>query len=269
MNPSTLWTAIMCITGLLLFGSNDAHALVTLAGTRLIFDGRFQEATIDVSNPGSDSVLIQAWIEGVKEGRATTQDLPFVLTPHLSQIPAQGKQVLRVLYEGVGVPTDRESLLHLYVLEIPRRSLAAQQLNIAVRQRINVFYRPNGFPGDPAGMTESLRWQFEDVDRGALRVTNPTPFHASLLNIAFNGVEISKDVMLEPFSEQLLRVPEQVAATSGEGVLRFKALTDYGGQREFCAAFFGPAAFTARLLTDGAHAAPIPPSPLSPLIGKC
>ena len=36
-------------------------------------------------------------------------DLPFALTPHLVRIPAKGKQTLRLLYEGIGMPQDRES----------------------------------------------------------------------------------------------------------------------------------------------------------------
>lgn len=232
MKASMVSAIVKCVLAMLF--CLDAHAVVSLAGTRLVFDGRFREATIDVSNPGREQVLIQAWIADGRADPSTSHDLPFVLTPPLAQLPGQGKQTLRVLYEGVGMPTDRESLLHLYVLEVPRRSAALQQLNIAVRQRINVFYRPPGLAGDPSDVPVRLIWHRDAQDSDVLHVRNPTPFHVSLLNIAFNGSEIREDLLLAPFSEHAIGLSGPV----GQGRLRFKALTDYGGQREFCAQVF-------------------------------
>jgi len=242
----------MCLVALLVpLWACPAQAVVSLGGTRLVFDGRFREAILDVSNPGQAQVLIQAWIAKPGAAPSAQADLPFVLTPHLAQIPAMGRHRLRVLYEGVGMPLDRESLLHLYVLEVPRRSEARQQLNIAVRQRINVFYRPKGLAGDPADVPLRLRWQRGTPDSHTLSVRNPTPFHASLLNIAFNGVEVSEDLMIEPFSERLLplpkTLPEGLSRLAGEGCLSFKALTDYGGQRDFSTQGHDSEPFTARL----------------------
>ena len=262
MKGAMKWTVVLCIVALL--GGREAQAVVALAGTRLVFDGQYREATIEVSNPGSALALIQAWIDGATTGQPANRNLPFVLTPHLVQIPAQGRQLLRVLYQGRGMPTDRESLLHLYVLEVPRRSEAMQQLNIAVRQRINVFYRPPGLADDPAQSTERLVWMPEDVARGVLKVRNPTPFHVALLSIVFNGTEISEDLMLEPFSEHVFQLPENLTGRAGQGSLGFKALTDYGGQRDFCADGIDTRPFTARLRAAGAHSHP----PHS-LIGKC
>ncbi|MFJ5295004.1 molecular chaperone [Pseudomonas sp. NPDC088368] len=236
---------MICFIALLAGG--EAQAVVSLGGTRLVFDGRFREATLDVSNPGSGPVLIQAWIENPKADQAAPVDLPFVLTPHLTQISAQGRQTLRVLYEGVGMPQDRESLLHLYVLEVPRRSHAPQQMTIAVRQRINVFYRPKGLDGDPADVPQSLRWQRSMQDSDVLHVRNPTAFHAALLKITFGGVQIQEDLMLEPFSERSLRLPGGLTRAVGTGCLHFKALTDYGGQRGFSALSQGSEPFMARL----------------------
>jgi len=243
----------------MVFFSSEAQALVSLAGTRLIFDGRFPEATIEVSNRGNAQVLIQAWLADTGSPQPAEPQLPFVVTPHLAQLPAQGKQALRVMYEGVGMPIDRESLLHLYVLEVPRRSEAPQQLTIAVRQRINVFYRPEGLSGDPAEAPQNLAWQWMPLDRSTLRVRNPTPFHVVLQHIAINDIEVSEDLMLEPFAERSLPVPDRASAHVAFGTLTFKALTDYGGQRDFCAQAQETLPFNARLRMPGAQST----------IGKC
>lgn len=259
------WCAVLALI------SCQAQAVVSLAGTRLVFDGRFREATIEVSNPGDTQVLIQAWLSAPpadlhpdsgadpRADKTTPMNLPFVLTPHLAQLPAKGRQVLRVLYEGSGMPVDRESLLHLYVLEVPRRSEAKQQLSIAVRQRINVFYRPEGLAGDPADAPQTLTWQWLATNRSQLLVRNPTPFHVSLLGLAIDGTKVSAELMLGPFSHRSLTLPSPLIQRVTQATLRFNALTDYGGQREFCAAIPDSTPFSARLSTPGAH----------PPIGKC
>jgi P pilus assembly chaperone PapD len=257
-----------CLSGILLvLISGLAHGAVSLSGTRLIFDGRYNEATIEVSNRGDSEALIQAWLNTPRaddqpdEGRSA--DLPFALTPHLARLPAQGKQTLRLLYEGIGLPRDRESMLHLYVLEIPRRSPAAQRLSIAIRQRINVFYRPAGLTGDPADAAQKLIWQHAPSTEATLSVHNPTPYHVSLQDLRINGVEVADYRLLPPFSDASLTLPA-LGATAGTGgtvpeTLSFKAMTDYGGQRDHCAPFQGAQPFTVPLRTPDSHS----------LIGKC
>ncbi|RJX81538.1 molecular chaperone [Pseudomonas sp. LS-2] len=252
-----IWKTVVC--ALVAFFSSDAVAVVSLAGTRLIFDGRFPEAAIEVGNPGSDQVLIQAWLADANAPPGGKSTLPFVVTPHLAQLPAKGRQMMRVLYEGVGMPIDRESLLHLYVLEVPRRSEANQRLSIAVRQRINVFYRPKGLTGDPAQAAQMLAWHWRAAGRGTLSVRNPTPFHVVLQRLALNGIEVTEDLMIKPFSERTLPVTGSVSDQAASGSLNFKALTDYGGQREFCANVLTDTPFNARLRRPGAQSS----------IGKC
>jgi P pilus assembly chaperone PapD len=242
----------------LLFGAfvafcGVAQGAVSLAGTRLIFDGRFSEASIEVSNRRDSLTLIQAWLADPRATQASPVDLPFAVTPHLARLPARGKQSLRLLYEGTGMPQDRESMLHLYVLEIPRRSEAAQQMSIAIRQRINVFYRPKGLPGNPADAAQALSWQWPSRGEHGLVVRNPTPFHVSLQNIRVDGVEISEYHLLSPFSSASLALPPTVAKGPSRGSLFFNALTDYGGQRDYCAGFQGNAPFSVPLRTPDSH----------------
>lgn len=134
------------LTAVLLTSGLAAHGAVSLSGTRLVFDGRYREVTLEVRNRGKSEALLQAWLSDAADDDDTpgelSKALPFVVTPPLSRLPVGGRQTLRVLYQGTGMPQKHESLLHLYVLEIPRRQDGAGQLNIAVRQRINVFYRP-------------------------------------------------------------------------------------------------------------------------------
>ena len=218
-----------------------AHGAVSLSGTRLVFDGRFVEASLEARNRDDREVLLQVWLTDGRQGDDSPDAaLPFVVTPHLLHLPAHGREQLRLLYQGQGMPTERESLLHLYALEIPRRAEGAQQLNIALRQRINVFYRPKDLPGDPALAPQALQWQ--QHSDGVLQLRNPTPFHTTLQDIRINGVQLSDYLLLAPGAAHDWPSPDaQVAAT-----LSFQALNDYGGQLGYCVRLARSAVVTAQ-----------------------
>lgn len=227
----------------------QAQATVSLLGTRLIL-GAGKQASIEAHNRSDHEVLLQAWLALPGDGdqaalAASGARLPFAVTPALMRLPGLGRQQLRVLYQGEGMPTERESLIHLYVLEIPRRSEAGQQLSIAVRQRINVFHRPPGLPGDPVMAPARLRWSLnhEVAGKARLEVSNPTAFHVSLLDVQLDGRALRDYLLLAPGQRFNWSTEPREARQ-----LTFKALTDYGGQRGYCARPTGQGAFSARLL---------------------
>ena len=233
------------ITAALWVWLETAQGAVSLSGTRLVFDGRYVEASIEARNRGDREVLLQVWpTDGLQENDAPDAPLPFVVTPHLLHLPGHGREQLRVLYQGQGMPTDRESLLHLYALEIPRRAQGSQQLNIALRQRINVFYRPKDLPGDPALTPQALQW-LRHAD-GVLQLRNPTPFYATLQDIRVNGVQLSDYLLLAPGAGQDWPLPDARAAAT----LSFKALNDYGGQLGYCTRLARSTAATAQPLAQ-------------------
>jgi len=236
---------------LALLFSASAQAAVSLAGTRLIFDGAFREVSIEVINRSNREVLLQAWLSDAADvGSGEPDNLPFVVTPPLSQLSANGKQALRILYEGVGMPQGKESLLHLYVMEIPQRMGGENQLNIAIRQRINVFYRPPGLSADPADSAQALLWQLSRDARGEsmLQVSNRALYHVSLQGLRLDGTagkhDVSDYLLLAPGATRTLSVPDGIDWQR----LSFKALTDYGGQRDYRAEIDWRLPFSARLL---------------------
>ncbi|MDY7559169.1 molecular chaperone [Pseudomonas sp. 10B1] len=250
----------------LLLNVPGAQAAVSLSGTRLIFDGNFREVSIEVVNRSNHEVLLQAWLSDAEDIDADqSNDLPFAVTPHLSQLSANRKQALRLLYEGVGRPLQRESLLHLYVMEIPRRAAGENQLSIAIRQRINVFYRPPGLSGDPAQTAEALLWSVMRDEEGAsfLRVSNPTAYHASLQHVQLdgaNGKHLVSDYQLLP-PGVTLSLPLGAVAPGNPGWhhLSFKALTDYGGPRYYSAEVEERLPFNARLRPTAAFIKDVQP----------
>ncbi len=241
--------------GLLLVVSAQAQGALSLAGTRLIFDGQYREASLEVRNRGGSDVLVQAWLSDPGDDDATPlpqrRPVPFVVTPPLSRLTGGARQIIRVLYQGAGMASDRESLLHLYVLEVPQRRTGVRQVNIALRRRINLFYRPVGLAGDPADTAGQLVWSIAADVRGnmMLHVSNPTVYHAALETLVLDGEPISDDALLPPGGQLDFRLPASKRLLT-EQRLKFRALTDYGGQRSFCTRLNGQASSSADLLDN-------------------
>ncbi|BBP79260.1 MULTISPECIES: fimbrial biogenesis chaperone [Pseudomonas] len=247
------------LLALSLVSAAPAQATVSLSGTRLVFDGRFTDVSIEARNRGRQEVLLQAWLES-REDAGGAKDLPFVLTPPISRLAPDGRQALRLMYEGRGMPTEHESLLHLYVMEIPRVRPGDSQLSIAIRQRINVLFRPPGLAGDPALTPERLRWVLEPDASGVprLKVENPTAFHAALLSLELAGEQgthpLGDDLLVPPGEHREVLLATRAMA-SQQRLLRFNALTDYGGQRAYSARFDVGIPFSASLLGDASSLA--------------
>ena len=121
-----------------------AQAGITLGGTRVIFPGENKEASIRIRNGDSD-VLVQSWLES----SSSTDELPFALSPPLARLNANQQQLLRIMYEGRGMPSDRESVFWLNVQEIPKKASGQNVLQLAVRQRIKVFTVLKGWKATP------------------------------------------------------------------------------------------------------------------------
>jgi P pilus assembly chaperone PapD len=204
-----------------------AQAGIVLNTTRVIYQGQDKEASFGVLNTGSGEILLQTWLESGAEG-ATQAKPPFVVTPPLTRMPGNGRQLLRVIYAGAGLPADRESVFWLNVQEIPQAA-AENTLQIAVRQRIKVFFRPDGLTGDPQDAPQKLQWR---LSGDALVVQNPGSYHVSMLNIATRQGDIELGHvdarMIAP--GETLRLALKSKAGHAPLELSFSSINDFGGQ---------------------------------------
>lgn len=210
------------------FISGPAAATISLNGTRVVFDGRNREATVTVSNQGED-ILIQSWLEPQHED---DPELPFVVTPPLARLPAKQQQLIRVLYEGSGMPTDKESAFWLNVQEIPQTAPGENLLQLAVRQRIKVFYRPPELSDDVTQAPENLQWRLlRENGKTLLRADNPSRFHITLVALQFgagkSGKPISDANMIAPGASQQWELPANGALPDAE--LNYSIINDFGG----------------------------------------
>ncbi|KPX41200.1 Pili assembly chaperone [Pseudomonas syringae pv. helianthi] len=208
------------------------QAGIVLNTTRVIYQGNEKEASLSVQNSGGGEILLQSWLEspaGAGTNKNTAQPVPFIVTPALARMAGGGRQLLRIIHSGTDMPTDRESVLWLNVQEIPQAA-AENTLQIAIRQRIKVFFRPDGLPGDPQQAPETLNWQL--ADNATVQVDNPGPYHVSMLKVSIqqHDTELASldSQMLAPY--QRLRIPLRRTPGSAPLMLSFVSINDFGGQ---------------------------------------
>lgn len=222
------------LAGLLWLGT--AQAGVVLNATRVIYQGQDKEVSLGVHNSGTGEILVQSWLEPYDPANPAPQsglhDLPFIVTPALAPLPANGRQLLRIIHGGSAMPADRESVLWLNVQEIPQTA-AENTLQIAVRQRIKLFFRPAGLSADPALAAQNLQWTL--AGKQVLEVFNPGPYHVSMLRIGVHQgtreLASQESYMIAP--QQRWRLPLAASAAGAPLGLSFISINDFGGQQTY------------------------------------
>ncbi|AZE72382.1 Pili assembly chaperone [Pseudomonas synxantha] len=219
---------------LLTIFASHSQAAISLGATRVIFDAKHQESSLSVLNQGGEDVLVQSWLES---DTADFNISSFAVTPPLSRLAKEGRQQLRILYSGEGVPLDRESVAWLNVQEIPQKVNGESVLQLAVRQRIKMFFRPSGLPGSAAEAPAQLKWTLNKQGQTAvLKVENPSRFHVSLTGLSLKGANykdflMAEGRMLAPGASVDILVNPMTSAASLK--LDFKVINDYGGQNAY------------------------------------
>ncbi|MBS0453234.1 MAG: molecular chaperone [Proteobacteria bacterium] len=200
---------------------------VLLGGTRVVFGEKDREGNLSMKNTGISPYIIQAWSDA-GEGQNKT---PFVVTPPLSRLDPGRENILRIMRGPVAaLPADRESVFWLNVKEIPEKSSDENVLQVAVRSRIKLFYRPSGLPGKVADANEQLQWAVAADGKGGsvLKVANPTPYHITLTTLNVNGGQQVIDAdMAAPCGE--LAYPLTAVKSPQEVQVAFSTINDYGG----------------------------------------
>ncbi|MNK88104.1 Chaperone protein EcpD precursor [compost metagenome] len=206
----------------------SASAGVVLGGTRVILGERDREASIPVKNTGNSPYVVQAWIDA-GEGKNKT---PLLVTPPLSRLDPGMENILRIMRVGGEFPADRESVFWLNVKEIPEKAAEENVLQIAVRSRIKLFYRPANLPGKSLEARHQLKWAVSAGQGGAgvvLKVANPSAYHVTFTALKINGgqQEINAE-MVPPLGEMTFPLSAVKAPQSTE--VHFTTINDYGGE---------------------------------------
>lgn len=205
---------------LLMVGSlSSVHAGVIIGGTRIIYEGNKKEAALSVSNPDTLTYLIQAWIEMPETG---VRKSPFIITPPLYRLEKGQQNVMRIVKTGQ-LPEDKESLFWLSIKSIPSVTPRDNTLQIAVKTRIKLIYRPQALRNaGPEEQVASLKWQRIG---NRLQVMNASAYYINFSEIRIAGKKLDDVTYVAPRSSASFLIPPGIPA----GSLNFKIINDYGG----------------------------------------
>ncbi|BBJ84963.1 fimbrial chaperone protein [Raoultella ornithinolytica] len=196
-----------------------AQAGIIMGGTRVIYQEGKREASISVSNADPHSpYLVQSWVENYVEKEQGP--VPFIVTPPLFRLDPDQENVLRINFIGADLPRDRESVYWLNVKSIaPTQKWDVNKLQVNIKSKFKIFYRPNSLAGDPMKAWQQLTFK---VEGNRLVAHNPTPYFVSFFSLSVGGKEIDEPGMIGPLTRKEWPV-------NGAGTIRWRAINDFGG----------------------------------------
>lgn len=198
--------------------SSYVNAGMSLNATRLIYGERDSDASISVMNVGGQDVIIQAWLENNDNSMTPP---PFAVTPPLARLKSNERQLLRVLFQGQGLSKEKESVFWLNVQEIPQVVEGGNTLQLALLQRVKLFYRPVGLIGSANSAPKSLKIRLVNDQ---LEFYNPTPYHINIITFKQGGNEVDVPMIL-PYE----RISIAVKNIKSFGSFSIATVNDYGG----------------------------------------
>jgi P pilus assembly chaperone PapD len=217
-----------------------AHANVIIAGTRIIFPAADGEVTVRLTNQNTTPALIESWVDsGDPMSTPDKVKTPFLITPPLFRMEANRDQSLRILFthSDQPLPADRESVFWLNVLEVPPKPTSleiqnANTLQMAIRSRLKLFYRPAGLAGDPAKAPSELTFKATSAaGTAAVVVHNPTPYFVTIsdLQVTTGGSQHKAEAgMVAPMSDLNLPVLDLKQAPAANSAIEYHCINDFG-----------------------------------------
>lgn len=191
---------------LIAFSASSSYAGLIITGTRVIYPAQQKNVNVQISNVGTTPALMQTWIDN--------------------------GQTIRITHTGEALPKDRESVFYLNVLDIPPKPQGEKApenyLQIAVRSRIKLFYRPQNLPFPVEQAYEKVQWHLSGKNN--IIAKNPTPYFITYQDIAVhqNGYTISvkETGMVAPFSEKHFALKQAIRG----GSVNWRVINDYGAK---------------------------------------
>ncbi|ALR76375.1 fimbria/pilus periplasmic chaperone [[Enterobacter] lignolyticus] len=196
---------------------NVAQAGVIIGGTRVIYNGDKKETSISVKNPDKYSYLIQSWVDSNGHEKA-----PFIITPPLFRLGATEDNALRIVRTGGKLAEDRESMYWMNIKTIPatEKQDNVNTLQIAIKTRLKLIYRPQALTASPESVANKLTWQRSGQ---RLNVTNPTPYYMNFSQVKVGGSVVKDATYVAPMSSAAFTLP-----AGANGDVGWKIISDYG-----------------------------------------
>ncbi len=222
-----------------------SHAGILASTTRVIYHEKNHEKSLLLANTNAYPVLTQIWVD---DGQSDPEfkHSPFVVLPAVFKLSPKESKSIRILYNGMKLPADRESLSWLNLYEIPavkKDQLGQDYLNLAMNTQMKIFFRPNGLK---VYTLDELQQQMKHqlvYENGTLKLqlNNPTPYYLNLINLNISNnqssseAQHSEDNILPPFSAKTYTLANTHFQKATENRLEYQILDDLGNPHGYTA----------------------------------
>ncbi|EHK0944926.1 fimbria/pilus periplasmic chaperone [Citrobacter farmeri] len=208
--------------------SAAAQGGILIGGTRFVYDEGLNSITVDVKNHSDSVFLINTTIlsGGTWSGAEALPKFPsaFAALPPLFSLQSQRENKIRLVQTNDKLPADRESLFTLQIAAIPSRQKGGSDTNnvqMATRFNLKLFYRPKGLAGDSTQAYRNLQWQRNGT---GLAIINPSPYFVTIFKLQVNGKSISDAGLVPPFSKRQVDWCQPRSACQ----LQWQTIDDFG-----------------------------------------
>lgn len=185
-----------------------AHAGIVIYGTRIIYPAENKEVMVQLMNQGNRSSLVQAWIDDGDTSLPPEKiQVPFMLTPPVAKVGANSGQQIKIRIMPNRLPTNKESIFYLNILDIPPNSPEDEgknALKFAMQNRIKLFYRPVGVASVNKETFKKLRVNNSSND---LVIKNGSANWVTISDVKANSVKVNYEtIMIAPQESQRVDV---------------------------------------------------------------
>lgn len=185
-----------------------AHAGIVIYGTRIIYPAENKEVMVQLMNQGNRSSLVQAWIDDGDTSLPPEKiQVPFMLTPPVAKVGANSGQQIKIRIMPNRLPTNKESIFYLNILDIPPNSPEDEgknALKFAMQNRIKLFYRPVGVASVNKETFKKLR---VNNSSNGLIIKNGSANWVTISDVKANSVKVNYEtIMIAPQESQIVDV---------------------------------------------------------------
>ncbi|EHQ8140121.1 fimbria/pilus periplasmic chaperone [Escherichia albertii] len=185
-----------------------AHAGIVIYGARIIYPAENKEVMVQLMNQGNRSSLVQAWIDDGDTSLPPEKiQVPFMLTPPVAKVGANSGQQIKIRIMPNRLPTNKESIFYLNILDIPPNSPEDEgknALKFAMQNRIKLFYRPVGVASVNKETFKKLR---VNNSSNGLIIKNGSANWVTISDVKANSVKVNYEtIMIAPQESQRVDV---------------------------------------------------------------
>lgn len=193
---------------LILAASLSAEAGVMPSKTRIIYNSSDKVKSLMLANTNSYPVIVQSWIDD-GSGNPDVKNIPFVSIPPVFRLDPEDVKGVRVMYNHVSLPKDRETLYWFNIYEVPPDGEHAQpnRLLMTMNTQIKIIYRPESIKTTLDKAFESMSCErFKEV---GIRCRNLEGVYLSVIQAEFyfsdkSGVlTLENNMLIPPFSSRV------------------------------------------------------------------